>query len=120
MRATDTERKLIFRKSSIEDQYELMQLGNSLVHPPMMELITEFAHRGPAVVPVLVAALDRNPDSVELRNIAHALLELDRAGLYNVSSDSGLMAKLDRKVLADTGIWATSTREIVAEIRATN
>jgi hypothetical protein len=115
-----SERLEAYKRYSLTEQYDLMQLGNTVVHPPMIELVYSFADNGRIVVPILKERLSEADDDTEIRDIAHVALLLDEKGLYDSSNDAALMDGLQQKNDEYPGTWTDTTMGFLRELERTD
>ena len=117
---TEVARLKVYKKYSLREQYEIMQIGNSVVHPPMVELVDWFAENGRSAVPLLKEQLGRTHDDITIRNIADVILLLDKNGLYDSSRDAVLVEALRKKTDEYPGVWSNTTKGLLIELERTD
>lgn len=106
-----------FNELGPEAQYELLIVGNQLVHPPALYLVEEFARQGKVVIPFLRSKLTNANKDVTIRDVVAILSEMQRMGSYEVKSDATLMALVEEKLAAMQGQWKPVTQRMLEEIR---
>jgi hypothetical protein len=106
-----------FGKHSLEEQYELYEFGNRVVHPPAIYLARPFAEQGRSVVPFLLGKLKESTEGAEVRDIALVLSELSSRKLYDFSADPEPLQFLEKKAKELGGTWESTTMGMVAEMR---
>ena len=106
-----------FSKYGIETQYELLVVGNQVVHPPALYLIEEFARKGETVIPFLHTKLNQAKRDVAVRDIVAILSEMQRLRTYDVQGDASLMALAENRIAAMQGKWKLVTQHMIEEIR---
>ncbi len=106
-----------FKTYAIEEQYELFEFGNQVVHPPAIYLAEPFAQRGPSVVPFLVKKLKDSGSGAEVRDIALVFSELNDGKLYDFLADPGPINLLEQKASSLGGVWGPTTLKMVSEIK---
>lgn len=106
-----------FGSYSIDEQYELYEFGNRVVHPPATYLARPFAEQGPHVVPFLVEKLRRTNDGAEVRDIALVFSEANAGGLHDFTSEAEPLQILEKKATSIGGMWESTTFGMVMEIR---
>jgi hypothetical protein len=106
-----------FKNYSIEEQYEIFEFGNQVVHPPATYLIRPYAEQGPTIVPFLRMKLESATDEATIRDITMIFAELARLRRYDFSKDTELMSLLNRKVNSMHGIWQGLTLKSLSEIK---
>jgi hypothetical protein len=116
-RLTTNEQVRKFHEYDVETQYELVIVGNQIVHPPAIYLTEEFAKQGRAIVPFLRSRLMTAKREVTVRDIVAILAEMDRLRLYEVGNDASLMAVVEERTAAMRGQWKPVTQRMVEEIR---
>ena len=115
-RKTTSEQIVQFSKHSLEVQYELLVVGNQIVHPPAMYLIPEFAKHGEAAIPFLFEKLTQAKEEASIRDIVAILAEMRRLKLYSETENSDLKKLIDNRVAAMSGQWKEATEEMLADI----
>ena len=113
-----TERIKQFKKYNLDEQYELFEFGNRVVHPPATYLDSPFAEQGSRVVPFLKTKLEATQDEAEIRDIALIYSEVARTKLYDFSKDAELMKLLNQKINSMHGIWKNTTLKFLSEIQS--
>ena len=106
-----------FHEYDLPTQYELLIVGNQVVHPPAMYLVQEFAKRGKSIVPFLSDKLASAKEEATVRDIISVFAELDRLKLYEVGKDASLMALIEQRTAAMRGQWKPVTQRMVEEMR---
>ncbi len=112
-----SEQVRLFKKYSLDEQYDIFLFGNQVVHPPAIYLARPFAEQGPTIVPFLKAKLESTQNDVTIRDIVMVFSELAELKLYSFSYDSALLVLIDKKVNDMKGIWKETTLKMVSEIR---
>lgn len=107
-----------FNNYSLEEQYEIFEFGNRVVHPPAIYLSSPFAKQGPIVVPFLKMKLEATKDEVTIRDIMSILSEEARLKLYDFSKDTELMSLLNLKVNNMQGMWKGVTVKFLSDIKS--
>lgn len=106
-----------FHEYDIETQYELLVVGNQVVHPPAIYLAEEFAKQGKSIVPLLRNKLAEAKQEATVRDVVGILAEMHRLRTYDVASDANLMALVKERTAAMRGQWKPVTQHMVDEIR---
>ncbi|MEF9388678.1 hypothetical protein V4890_24100 [Ralstonia solanacearum species complex bacterium KE056] len=114
--STDTQVKR-FHEYDLQIQYELVIVGNQVVHPPAIYLAEEFAEQGAAAIPFLRDKLASAKKEATVRDIVAILAEMHRLKSYNVGNDSALMRLVDERVNSMQGQWKSVTLHMLQEIR---
>ncbi|MFH0726835.1 MAG: hypothetical protein V2B19_10870 [Pseudomonadota bacterium] len=113
-----SERIKQFKNYSLEEQYEIFEFGNRVVHPPATYLDSPFAEQGPIIVPFLKMKLEATKDEATIRNIALIFSEVARLKLYDFSKDTELMNLLNQKVNNMQGSWKNIALKFLSEIQS--
>lgn len=114
--STDAQAKA-FREYDLRTQFELLIVGNQIVHPPAMYLVTEFAKQGSAAIPFLRDRLASTKKEVTVRDVVAILAEMHRLRSYEASNDASLMELVEVRVSGMQGQWKDITQSMVEEIR---
>src|SRR5690349_7961374 len=75
-RLTTDEQVEKFHNYDLSTQYELLIIGNQLIHPPLIFLTREFAKNGAPAVPFLYDKLASAKKEVTVRDIANTLTRM--------------------------------------------
>ena len=113
-----SERMSHFKNYSLEEQYEIFEFGNRVIHPPATYLDLPFAQQGPTIIPFLKVKLDATKDEATIRDIMLIFSKVAQLKLYNFSKDTELMNLLNQKVNGMQGIWKDITTKFLAEIQS--
>lgn len=116
-RQSTSEQVKKFNEFGPETQYELLIVGNQLVHPPALYLAEEFARQGKAIIPFLRSKLTAANKDATVRDVVAILSEMQRMGSYEVKSDASLMALVEERLATMQGQWKPVTQRMVEEIR---
>ncbi|MHA6881788.1 hypothetical protein [Ralstonia pseudosolanacearum] len=106
-----------FHEYDMKTQYELVIVGNQVVHPPAIYLAEEFAEQGEAAIPFLRDKLASTKKEVTIRDIVAIFTEMHRLKSYKFSNDSSLMRLVDERVNSMQGQWKSVTVQMLQEIR---
>lgn len=115
-RRTISEQILQFSKHSLEVQYELLVVGNQIVHPPAMYLIPEFAKNGQAAIPFIFGKLTQAKEDASIRDIVAILVEMHRLKLYSEAENSDLKELVDKRVAAMRSQWKATTERMLVDM----
>lgn len=107
-----------FKNYGLEEQYEIFEFGNRVVHPPATYLDSPFAEQGPVIVPFLKMKLEATKDEATIRDIALIFSEVARLKLYDFSKDTELMTLLNQKVNNMQGMWKDITLKFLSKIQS--
>jgi hypothetical protein len=107
-----------FKNYSLEEQYEIFEFGNQVVHPPAIYLAYPFAQQGAAIIPFLRKKLETEKDEARIRDIALIFARVAGLKLYDFSKDIELMSLLNQKVNNMQGMWKGVTLKFLSEIQS--
>ncbi|WP_013207825.1 hypothetical protein [Ralstonia solanacearum] len=106
-----------FQGYNPDTQYELLIVGNQVVHPPALYLAEEFAKQGKSIIPFLRSKLAATKQESTVRDVVAVLAEMQRLGSYEVKCDASLMAFVEERVAGMQGQWKAATRHMLEEIQ---
>ncbi|WP_155518285.1 hypothetical protein [Ralstonia solanacearum] len=116
-RLPTTEQVKKFQGYAPETQYELLIVGNQVVHPPALYLAEEFAKQGKSIIPFLRSKLAATKQESTVRDVVAVLAEMQRLGSYEVKGDASLMAFVEERVAGMQGQWKAATQHMLEEIQ---
>lgn len=117
-RLSTAEQVKIFHRYGPEVQYDLLIVGNQIVHPPAFYLVEEFAKEGIFVVPILRSKLAAAKRESTIRDVVAILAEMQRLGSYEVKDDASLMDLVGQQIASMQGQWKPVTLRMFEEIQA--
>lgn len=101
----------------IEIRYELLVVGNQIVHPPAIYLVQEFAKQGPSAIPFLQSKLEQAKEEASIRDIVAILVEMHRLKLYDETINKSLKALVENRANSMRGQWKPVTQRMLQEMR---
>jgi hypothetical protein len=117
---TTAERKNQFNRYDMETQYELLIIGNQLVHPPALYLSMEFAKHGQKAIPFLRNKLISSKYDVTVYDLVVIFSEMQRIGSYNVKTDTSLIELIEYRISLMDGLIKELTQKKLDEIQQAN
>ena len=111
---TDEEVKR-FHEYDPETQYELLIVGNQVVHPPALYLAEEFAKQGKSIVPLLRGKLAAAKQELTVRDIVLVLGDMQRLGFYDVRGNASLIALVQERIATMQSDWKLTAQRMFEE-----
>ncbi|MDB0574078.1 hypothetical protein LBW59_25470 [Ralstonia solanacearum] len=105
-----------FQGYDLETQYELLIVGNQVVHPPALYLAEEFAKQGKSIIPFLRSKLAATKQESTVRDVVAVLAEMQRLGSYEVKGDASLVAFVKERIAGVQGQWRPVAQHMLDEI----
>jgi hypothetical protein len=106
------------KQYSLEDQYRVFRYGNDVVHPPLTDLADPIAAQGSAAVPVLLDRLKADESDFTVRDTLLIFERMSSSKIYDVKSDSAVLAALTSKVsTVKDQDWRATCVKILDQIR---
>ena len=105
-----------FQGYDLEIRYELLVVGNQIVHPPAIYLVQEFAKQGPSAIPFLQSKLAQAKEEASIRDIVAILAEMHRLKSYDESINTSMKALVENRVSSMQGQWKPVTQRMLQEI----
>lgn len=107
---------IAFQEYDVATQYELLIVGNQVVHPPAIYLARELARRGKAIVPFLSVKLKNTQNELTIRDIVATLTEMHRLGLYDIRQDARLESLVKERIASMQSVWKPVVQRMAEEM----
>jgi hypothetical protein len=117
---TIAEQESLYKKRSLNEQFEILLYGNQIMHPPTHYLAKTFAENGPKVIPFLKQKLEVTKSELTVRDITIVFVEFEKMKTYDFSKDPDLMRLLERRVNGMKGLWKAHTLEMLEHINVSH
>ena len=94
-----------FNSSHIDKKYELVIVGNQIIHPPQMGLIEDFAKQGESSVTFLLEKLEKTDNELTVRDIIFVFRDMKLFKSYDISENNKAMYIIHEKIINMKSDW---------------